>query len=82
MMSHPFRLTRAVVFALLCAGLLTACGKRGALDPPPGSEQAAKEQAKAQGAGQNNGSISPTGGQKKIPILPPKRDLPIDILLD
>jgi predicted small lipoprotein YifL len=77
MMSPPFRLTRAVLFVLLCTGLLSACGKRGALDPPPGSEQAKQAET-----GQNSGSISPTGGGKRVPILPPKRDLPIDVLLD
>lgn len=60
---------KIVLVALLAGGLLTACGKRGALEPPPGSQQ-------AQGAEQGQ------GGKKKEAPAAPKRSLPIDFILD
>lgn len=74
------RLLRLTFVSLLAVGLLTACGKRGHLDPPPSSQQAAS-------GGQNvDGTAQPGqarfGGSKRTPITPPKRDLIIDGILD
>lgn len=70
-------LPRALRIAAVCliAGFgLAACGKRGQLDPPPDAPKAAP----ATGAEATN----KVGGRKKTPITAPKRDLPIDWILD
>ena len=70
---------------------LAACGKRGPLEPPPGSapvsaaekadaKKAEKAEAKA-GEGTQPATIK-LGAKKRVPITPPKRDLLIDRLLD
>jgi predicted small lipoprotein YifL len=72
------RLIRLSLIALLAAGGLAACGKRGQLDPPPAAEPQQKAEPQS-GAGE--GSTSRTG-RKRIPITAPKRELFIDGLLD
>jgi predicted small lipoprotein YifL len=77
-------LLRLTFVSFLAIGTLTACGKRGHLEPPPGSQQAASGEQKAAGAaqpGQNTGQTR-LGGSKRTPITPPKRDLIIDGILD
>ncbi|CAN1550276.1 hypothetical protein MCEMSEM23_02147 [Rhabdaerophilaceae bacterium] len=69
-------LTRIAILALLAGGLLTACGKRGQLEPPPGSTSAAPEQA------QGSGSSAEGLKGRRTPITAPKRALPIDFILD
>lgn len=66
-------LVRLTFVALLAAGLLTACGKRGHLDPPPGMEK-----AKAEDGEQKKEGAKP----KRVPIVAPKRDLFIDGILE
>lgn len=63
------RFLRLSLVALLAAGLLTACGKRGALDPSPGATEQKEDK-------------SSSGLNKRTPITAPKRDLLIDRLLD
>lgn len=84
------RMLRLSLVLLLTAGGLAACGKRGPLEPPGGRE-AAKQQQQAEaktadqkaGDGKAGDNAAPkAGGKKRIPITPPKRDLPIDILLE
>jgi len=57
--------------AFLAFGL-AACGKRGHLEPPPAENGAPQEKA----------SQTKLGGAKRAPIKAPKRDLPIDWILD
>lgn len=75
--------TRRTVLRLAAVGLvlgLAACGKRGPLEPPPGSADAAKSQ-KAQD-GQQQGIPGIKGAKKRPPpITPPKRDFFLDFLL-
>lgn len=78
------RVLRSSLVVFLLAGGLAACGKRGHLEPPPGTPAAApaqtapaQGQTTAPGAGQTK-----LGGSKRTPIVPPKRDLVIDRLLD
>jgi predicted small lipoprotein YifL len=68
-----------LVLAMAAGLLLSACGKRGPLEAPPATG-ASQSQPQAQGetAGTARGELRP----KRTPILPPKRDLLIDRLLD
>lgn len=70
-------LLRVSIVALLAGSVLTACGKRGQLDAPPGSGSAPKADDANPQAGAQQG-LKP----KRTPIVPPKRDLIIDRLLD
>lgn len=74
-MPRTFRLTLAL---LLIAGGLTACGKRGQLEPPSAQKQAQEEGA----PGDSKAGETRAGGRKRIPITPPKRDLFIDGILE
>lgn len=65
-----------LVVALAAGTLLAACGKRGQLEPPPGSAAAPAESAGSETNARDG--LRP----KRTPILPPKRDLFIDRLLD
>ncbi len=66
---------KILVVALAAGTLLSACGKRGPLEPPPGTTAAPAE---TNADGTARGELRP----KRTPILPPKRDLAIDRLLD
>jgi len=67
---------KILVVALAAGMLLTACGRRGPLEPPPGPAPTAAE-------GTNPDATARDGlRNKRTPILPPKRDLVIDRLLD
>jgi predicted small lipoprotein YifL len=68
-------LFRISVVVLLAGSVLTACGKRGQLDAPPGSAPAPKAETSQESSSQG---LRP----KRTPIVPPKRDLIIDRLLD
>ena len=61
----------ALVVTVLAIGL-AACGKRGHLEPPPAENGAPQEKA----------SQTKLGGAKRAPIKAPKRDLPIDWILE
>lgn len=70
---------------------LSACGKRGQLEPPPGQTEAARTakaeaKVKAKEAGTpidtSTSDTTKLGSKKRVPITPPKRDLFIDGLLD
>jgi predicted small lipoprotein YifL len=69
-------LFRISVVALLAGTMLSACGKRGALDAPPGLEPAPQPTAAPGAPG------AAASRPKRTPITPPKRDLFIDRLLD
>jgi predicted small lipoprotein YifL len=78
----PRLLRLALVLTLVSVGL-SACGKRGQLDPPPGvkSEAGAKSEAgKTDAAPAGNGQTK-IGGKKRVPLTVPKKDLPIDWIL-
>jgi predicted small lipoprotein YifL len=78
------RLVRLALVSTLLAGGLAACGKRGQLEPPPGTESARPKQeqpASATGGDRRPGETR-IGGSKRVPITPPQRELLIDRLLD
>lgn len=72
------RTLRLSLVLMLMAGGLAACGKRGQLEPPGGQKQGVEDATPASDtAGQTK-----IGGKKRIPITAPKRDLPIDFILE
>ncbi len=79
------RFARLLVVSTLLVTGLAACGKRGPLEPPPGSEAARPKQEQTAGTGaadQRPAGETRLGGSKRTPITPPKRELLIDRLLD
>ena len=85
-----FRL--ALIGALVASFGLTACGRKGPLDPPPGASLAGEQQATPNPM--SNPIASPIGGQSKdsntalgpngLPLSPqgPKKHIPLDDLLN
>lgn len=76
-------LTRRILGLGLAAGLALAvagCGKKGPLEPPPGSPDAPKA---APADATQGGIVTLRGGAKKRPppIKPPKDDFFLDFLL-
>ena len=79
----------ALFAALLLALGVAACGRKGGLDPPPAASAAGVQPA-AQAESAQPRSISsglaPTGARGSSKTLPPppspKRDIPIDFLLN
>ena len=54
MTTRPSKITSLVVLGLSCTLLVSGCGRRGALEPPPGTDarsQASQTQARASGFG-------------------------------
>lgn len=76
-------MTRSLRIALLVVGValaLTACGRRGALEPPPDAS-AKREEAQPQ---QGPAPASPIGrpaGRRPAPIKPGTVAFPLDFLL-
>ncbi len=85
-----FRL--ALIGALVASLGLTACGRKGALDPPPGASLAGEQQTNPNAM--SNPIASPIGGQSGdssaalgpngLPLSPqgPKKHIPLDDLLN
>ena len=76
----PLLLSSALVLALA----LGACGRRGPLEPPPGSVEAQQQQAEESGQELSNVTIQPIGkgaSRKVPPIRAPKQPFILDPLL-
>ena len=70
-------LVRLAVLVLV-AGAATACGRKGALEPPP----SASAQASGQGEQQSpSGGLSGLRAKKPPPVTPPKASFILDPLL-
>jgi predicted small lipoprotein YifL len=69
----------ALIGALAASSVLAACGRKGALDPPP-SASLVGEQA-APGAQVNHGRPIGPDGRPIAPGVPDKR-IPLDVLLN
>lgn len=70
--------------AIALAMTLSACGRRGPLEPPPGSVEAQKEAAEERGETLSNVTIPPVGkgaSRKTPPIRAPKEPFILDPLL-
>ena len=74
------RTVRLSLVLMLIAGGLAACGKRGQLEPPGSQKQAAEDGTPA--PANDTANQTKLGGKKRIPIVAPKRDLPIDFILE
>ena len=72
-----FRAICLTALALALAATLSACGRKGGLDEPPGAAQPGT-------AGQPGVNAAPTVDPEGRPIAPrgPQRRLPIDFLLE
>lgn len=75
----PLLLSGAIVLALTVSG----CGRRGPLEPPPGSVEAQQEAAEEKGETLSNVTIPPIGrgSRKTPPIRAPKEPFILDPLL-
>jgi predicted small lipoprotein YifL len=84
---------RLALIGLAVASIaLTACGRKGPLDPPPGASLAGEQQAETNSM--SNPIAAPIGGQTKYgdagvgpdgrPLAPkgPKKQIPLDVLLN
>ncbi|MGE0566269.1 MAG: lipoprotein [Pseudolabrys sp.] len=70
---------RAALIAALAATLgLTACGRKGPLDPPPSSSVATQPGA-AEAAGNKDEDSQEPGGSN---LRAPKKRIPLDVLLN
>ncbi|MHB2169456.1 LPS translocon maturation chaperone LptM [Alsobacter sp. R-9] len=79
---------RIVVVALLLGAALSACGRKGPLEPPPGAAGEAKPDPLSQ---QNESAtpgvktlvptVTPVGSRRGKPITPPKDDFILDPIL-
>lgn len=76
----PLLLSGAIVLALALGG----CGRRGQLEPPPGSVEAQQEAAEERGETLSNVTIPTVGkgaSRKTPPIRAPKEPFILDPLL-
>ena len=83
---------RLAITLVAIVGGVAACGKRGVLEPPsgatPSQASAAQSAAPAAGAEPAKAGAPPAhrqtriGGNKRVPLTAPKRDLPIDWILE
>lgn len=69
--------TRIVAVGLVLGTLLAGCGRRGALEPPPGGKALPDDEAAETRAGEPDRF----GGKKRQPIQKPKDPFVLDPLL-
>ena len=74
---------RLAVVALLAAALgLSACGRKGALDAPPGG-LASNPTGSLDEETEEGGEVVKRGSARGLPIIKgPNRRIPLDVLLD
>ena len=74
---------RLTVVALLAAALgLSACGRKGALDAPPGG-LASNPTGSLDEETEEGGEVVKRGSARGLPIIKgPNRRIPLDVLLD
>jgi predicted small lipoprotein YifL len=72
----------SVIAAVAGACLLSACGRKGPLDPPPG--RVVLEQQRGVAEAEQDGALLPDSDQQGRPVAPAgaKRRIPLDVLID
>ena len=75
---------RLVAVLVVVAGAAASCGRKGALEPPPGAsaQVGAEGDQKAEQAPQSSSGISAFRAKKPKPVLPPKTPSPLDWILE
>jgi len=76
---QPSLLRLALIGALVASFGLTACGRKGPLDPPPAASLAGEQATPA-----GNTKYAPILGPDSKPIAPggPNKRIPLDVLLN
>jgi len=73
----------AIVAALASALALSACGRKGPLDEPPGMANNANAGTEVAPATDEKGTVLRAGSDKLLPVIRgPKKDIPLDALLN
>jgi len=83
--TRPFCLRFAMIGALAAAFLLSACGRKGPLDPPPGGWEIPMNPGMTTHVSRTPAAPAPPeydAEGKPIAPVGPKRRLPGDVLLD
>jgi len=77
-MNRSRLVSRVVLTVALAAALgLGACGRKGALDPPPGASLEGEPQANMPSLMSSKGQAQPGN-----PVQPSKKHIPLDVLLN
>ncbi len=74
-------LARLAVLVLV-AGVASSCGRKGALEPPPGASAQAGAQGQEQKPAQSSGGLSGLRPKKPAPVAPPKTPSILDPILE
>jgi len=73
----------AIVAALFAAFALSACGRKGALDEPPGALNNVNAGTEVVPTVQESGTLLRAGSDKLLPVIRgPDKKIPLDALLD
>ena len=73
----------AIVTALFAALALSACGRKGPLDEPPGALNNVNAGTEVAPAPDERGTMVRAGSDKLLPVIRgPEKRIPLDVLLD
>jgi predicted small lipoprotein YifL len=73
----------AIVAALFAALALSACGRKGPLEEPPGMANNANAGTEVVPAQEERGTVLRSGSDKLLPVIRgPNKKIPLDVLLD
>jgi predicted small lipoprotein YifL len=73
----------AIVAALFAAFALSACGRKGALDEPPGALNNVNAGTEVAPVAEERGTVLRAGSDKQLPVIRgPNKKIPLDVLLD
>ena len=73
----------AIVAALFAAFALSACGRKGPLDEPPGALNNVNAGTEVAPAADEKGTVLRQGSDKLLPVIRgPNKRIPLDALID
>ena len=83
-MNRTICLRLAMIGVLAAAGLLSGCGRKGALDPPPGGIQLEPASMRTPVTSRAGAPVQPQYDEEGKPIAPPgqRKNFPADFLID